>query len=79
MLDFPFAPEAALVWRAKKPKGHWACYAEAANRCARVTLCFTSSLKEKIASKGALRSLQALKVAGDSAIEMAEAKPSPAT
>lgn len=60
---------------AKKPKGHWACACKSGKPLRRCHFILISSLREKISRKDALRSLQALKIAGVSAVEMTEAKP----
>lgn len=64
---------------AKKPKGHWPCACGNGKLLRQCHFVLVSSLREKISRKDALRSLQALKTAGASAVEMTEAKPAPAS
>jgi hypothetical protein len=64
---------------AKKPKGYWACACESGKPLRKCHFVLVSSLREKISRKDALRSLNALKTAGVSAVEMTEAKPAPAS
>ena len=64
---------------AKKPKGHWPCACGNGKLLRQCHFVLVSSLREKISRKDALRSLQALKTAGVSAVEMTEAKPASAS
>jgi hypothetical protein len=59
---------------AKKVKGHWPCPCKSGKRLRDCHLGLVAGLREKISRKDALKSLEALKTAGASAIEMTEAK-----
>lgn len=60
---------------AKKVKGHWPCPCKSSKRLRNCHFGVVTGLKAKISRKDALKSLEALRVAGSSAIELSEAKP----
>ena len=59
---------------AKKVKGHWPCPCKSGKRLRDCHISIVTDLREKISRKDAQKSLEALKKAGTSAIEMTEAK-----
>jgi hypothetical protein len=58
---------------AKKVKGHWPCPCKSGERLRDCHISLVNDLRDKISRKDAQKSLEALKKAGTSAIEMAEA------
>jgi len=60
---------------AKKVKGHWPCPCKSNRHLRNCHFSVVLDLRERISRKDALKSLEALKSAGSSAIEMTEARP----
>jgi hypothetical protein len=73
--DLPVITKYLEYITAKKVKGHWPCPCNKGNRLRDCHFRLIIDLREKISRKDALKSLEALKAAGPSVIEMAEAKP----